>query len=1485
MADYDVFLKSSLKLDIKEGEEKLLKLKQLANELTKIKLDPTTTAKDLQTAEARLEAVNKKMRDLRKEIKSNNAAFKQLGEEGGGALSELANSSGGIAGNIMQIGAAFASVSTIKGFIQQVFQLRSEFQDAESTMITFLGSVEKGTKYFNELKDYAWYNMFEFKDLQEASTQLIAYGNAQKDLIPIIDKLSNVASATNKPLMQYIEMWNRAKSVGYVDSRSMQTWGASGVELKKILEGIGEKVNGNKVSFDQLKMAIDSVTSSGGQFYGTMDAKMSNLSSSLGQLQDTWNNMLNEVGVRWQDKMKGTLELASTLVENYEKVGKVLTGLIVTYGAYRTMLMAVRAIETEGTILHAISAYVKLQRTLTSATAAQAAFNTVSKANVYVALASAVMGLVAALAVFSKKKKEVVEDTQALNEAQMTSVDTSTQEMTAMHGLFEVAKDLKKSTEERRRAINTLNKDYGSYIGNLITETTSVNSLADAYARASKAMMEKHLTEKKTEMIGDKADIVANYMNSVLGSSEGDAKARVGMERAVRAYVTSEQSADEDLRTGLENAVDNLNATTYAKKEMVDKMEEYVKEYKTAYQGYSKYESYYKDAVSAFLAPGDAYTTSVPDVIKDIKDAEKEIRRLEAQARTGLTQAEKESLTLYRTKLQSAKSEYQNLTGKAYDSGAKMQETLYKLNQQQLQRTLKLDREYQNAENTLAQHRIDAMAEGNAKVLAQNEHNYQLELQQIQRQREDKLKQLQDEAKAEWMARNPNAKESQYKQEITALPKEWVDMYAQMEKDAEEKKNRAVLDARAKFIDQYGTFEQKRAQLAKKWNDTIAAEDDEAIKHRYEKVKELELATMEYDHAQEYGTFDQKMQALKKKWEAEIASLASAGEKAAATEKMNAEMYDLKRQYDGVYMQIFSDIDNMSRGMLESTIDLAEQELQNLASTGNATVEQLAEMRDRITQLKSASKELMFGGWGGSMEGIASALYDRTMVRKNKSALEEEKKKLQERMNAGAQSGDVAYNSTGGGYFRDKEKLEDLQRQIDRTDDSEKKLTADMKKMAATVAASGAAKLFGEIADNLKALADISGNDTFGRVAEGFSAIGSAVGNIASGFASGGIVGGIAAAIGTVGSAVVDAVSSVAIANAQWNKFIDDFKNNLDKLSLIVDSDDYKNIFGTDDAQMTVDAYSKAQKAIASFTKASSNLRSMNVKTKDYSTWANMFGKKDEQRSLASFDIWGNDGLLDVDKAQAFLNASTQITDSQRQQIQNAIELKQAYEDAMNVVKDYASNMLGNFADDIGNIVVDSILSGKDAFDDLESVGLSVIDNLARSMASSWVLENYLGSFNDDLVAAFGTGNTSGITDIVSRIMEGLPAAVDTVTGMVEGIYNYAERTGMDIDQLRDSTREAASRGVATASQDSIDEQNGRLTAIQGQTYEINESVSVIKNQNAELAALSGEILRVVMGIHDDTSSMNEKMDELKEMSASTNSYLGRIVDRGVKAL
>ncbi|MCL1932848.1 MAG: tape measure protein, partial [Candidatus Azobacteroides sp.] len=242
------------------------------------------------------------------------------------------------------IGMSLAGIS-ISGFVQKMFQVRSEFQDTESSMRVFLGSAEKAAEFMKELQDYAWYNMFEFSDLTKESAKLLAFGNDVDSVIPILDKLSNIAAGTKQPLSEFVDLYNKAKNTGKIDAIGLQSWGAKGVVITDVLKEMGIEVDRSAVKFEHLEMVLDKLTGSGGMFHGLMKEQMNNLSASFGQLQDDITIMFNEIGEKTEGVMKGAIDIADKLIQNYEKVGKTVLEIAAAYGIYKAAIMTVTAVQ------------------------------------------------------------------------------------------------------------------------------------------------------------------------------------------------------------------------------------------------------------------------------------------------------------------------------------------------------------------------------------------------------------------------------------------------------------------------------------------------------------------------------------------------------------------------------------------------------------------------------------------------------------------------------------------------------------------------------------------------------------------------------------------------------------------------------------------------------------------------------------------------------------------------------------------------------------------------------------------------------------------------------------------------------------------------------------------------------------------------------------------------------------------------------------
>ena len=211
---------------------------------------------------------------------------------------------------------------------------------------------------------------------------------------------------------------------------------------------------------------------------------------------------------------------------------------------------------------------------------------------------------------------------------------------------------------------------------------------------------------------------------------------------------------------------------------------------------------------------------------------------------------------------------------------------------------------------------------------------------------------------------------------------------------------------------------------------------------------------------------------------------------------------------------------------------------------------------------------------------------------------------------------------------------------------------------------------------------------------------------------SGGWIGAI---VGGVTNIIQQSVDASAIEEAEQKEFEQnrlDFLNSYELLQLKV-SETKDKVFGSDSTKIAIEAYQKAKKALEeynealekttavtasyeyanagvsvltlsqlwaakelsnetktlmdSYKKGYTDLQAMAVKTKDRSGWANFWGDQDLYTSLKDLapQLWDSSGNFDVDAAKAFLDTNTQISDEQRKQIQNVIDLKEAYDDAM----------------------------------------------------------------------------------------------------------------------------------------------------------------------------------------------------------------------------
>lgn len=242
-------------------------------------------------------------------------------------------------------------------------------------------------------------------------------------------------------------------------------------------------------------------------------------------------------------------------------------------------------------------------------------------------------------------------------------------------------------------------------------------------------------------------------------------------------------------------------------------------------------------------------------------------------------------------------------------------------------------------------------------------------------------------------------------------------------------------------------------------------------------------------------------------------------------------------------------------------------------------------------------------------------------------------------------------------------------------------------------------------------------------------------------------------------------------------------------------------------------------------------------------------------------------------------NSKKKTDDSKIQDYQNKIA--ELAEEMANLINDMLEDVIGgsaeNIADQLGSAFVEAAKAGEDAMEAWHDKVNEIVGDIIRRMMIQKFLEPEIGKIFDKYKAKwFPNGDGEGAID---RIIESAGDFANELNGaasyfsqmwseMSEGLQGFFEPDA--------AAREAAQKGIATASQESVDELNGRATAIQGHTYSISENTKI-------LVSNTGAILQAVLNIESETQGLNGRIERVETHLREVRSSLEDMNTRGIK--
>lgn len=434
----------------------------------------------------------KKLKELQKVAKTTTSSVVKDSERIDASWQKMKNT-------LMSLtaGVSFAALA------KQIVSIRGEVQQLEVAFETMLGSKKQADALMAEIIDLAAKTPFGLQDVSNATKMLIAYGSTAEQVTDEIKMLGNIASGLSIPLNDMIYLYGTTRTQGRMFIQDLRQFMGRGIPLAEELakqfgvskDKVGELVTAGKVGFDEMAKALRTMTSDGGQFNDLMDKQSQTISGQISNLEDAIYQMFNKIGESSEGIISESIDVVASLVENYERVGRVLTSLVASYGVYRTAVMIASVAATKHTV-----AEVARVNVLIAVRKAQQLLNATMLANPYVFAATAIAGVVTLL-ISQKNETERLREAQEKYDAEKQKlIDKEEEHKRVIEELTSIAGNEATATELRKDALHQLIREYPDVFAKYRTEAEMLQNILNIKREIDNIEKGKSITQLENEL-------------------------------------------------------------------------------------------------------------------------------------------------------------------------------------------------------------------------------------------------------------------------------------------------------------------------------------------------------------------------------------------------------------------------------------------------------------------------------------------------------------------------------------------------------------------------------------------------------------------------------------------------------------------------------------------------------------------------------------------------------------------------------------------------------------------------------------------------------------------------------------------------------------------------------------------------------------------------------------------------------------------------
>ena len=1393
----------------------------------------------------------------------------------------------------------YFSVDALKNFVSQIINVRGQLESLQVIFENIAGT-EKGGKLFRDIKDWTFTTPMQITDTTRAGQTLLAFGTDVSNVMPIIKELGDIATGDSERFsaltLAYAQMSSAGKLMGQ-DLLQMVNAGFNPLQVisektGKSMSELRKEMQAGAISSKMVQDAFADAAAKGGKFYGTMDKISGKIKGQMSNLKDAVTRQLDSIGSSNEGIISKGISSVRYLVDNFDELGHIIIGLAATYGTYRAAAMLVTTINSlQASGIGALTIAERLHyAAIVMTEKAQSLLNKTMLANPYVAAATAIAALSAALITSANDADKADSGIKAYKKSLDAATKAEQEHKEKIDNLISVAEDEQASTDDRRKALVRLETAYPGIFKKYKTEEDMLRNILkikrdiaaeDDLRAGTKAKQDlssinrkiakerKAISEAATHGGGQSVLSMRNQLNADLkqqalmqknynekqreqtmahlgGYSTTRLENEIAVRKRVLKRIEDSQKLGGSIKSGrIVNGIAAGDKTVGQLQEEIQAMSRVINTRKTARTTYrsesGKALSEWKKAVRNYNKLKDSATATTDQVqaaMKNVTEKSTAYKEITGITPENLTKKETAASKHAQTEAEKRQKAAQRASDKAAAQYNAAQESAKKIRQLSDQTRQEISQSEVDIQATT----VSNMEEGLQKELAQIDLNYKKAITEIYNKRTKWIAEMQKTMDLQFEKANPNWKKQKLTHPVATfndLTEEQKSILSTETTQAATTKNVGTANVYKTLLTQYANYEQQRQNIYKKFEkDRLALRT--ATDKDGNKLSAAALAAYQAELDR------QEKQAIKQVNDAEI-----------------SQAY----KDNNLFVKLFGDTSRESVAEIQKIIDKVRELLMFLEApkdiNGNAII--------NVKSGKTLSKEDIEKATGlagneldtiskdpEKLKAISSALKQLLGELSQKGPFELFKANIEDAINT-IKKGDT--NSIGEG--------------ITKIGDAMSQITPQLEKFGNSIAQifdKGSDK-GGRMADQINTVVNILGS--VGTSAKG-------VGEIMSGD----VVDGIADTVNGIGN-LFSMANSAAKRHKEALKAImnEEIAQQREYNQLLVEQNlEYEKgttIFGTDTYGKAANAVTQYGKISKDLLSAESQLRDISIVTGHKKTGLFGWGKgKDVYSTLLSqypelIDAAGN---FNDKLAESVLN-TRKMSDEDKATLQNAIDLYKEQKDALTQMRDYLSGIFGDLGNNITNILDAAFKHGTNAAQKMTDSISDMLSKLAEQMVYDIAFEPAIEEAQKQIEAVMentGLGDKDKFakeTAILQTLFASLAGNEQQGLDLMAELKKIGAEYGFNL--FSDTSRSAATSSAVNASQDSVDELTGRATAIQEYSKKSSDSLLL-------LVSASNQALNHLAGIHENTVSIDDRIDKMQVDIVTMRKGIERINDYGI---